>query len=275
MHASNSTASQRHLALMTLIGLTALAAAQGHAQPSMALIEACNAVPQEAKRLECLKAAMNTAPQTAAPNANEPLRKAFAEIQSSLEVGISYNNYQTALLELAKAVAAFKEGPAGDAAKKLATEALEAYKDAGTFWERAISFYARSDNNLAFGGGLPVGLTGMDWLVSKYSLQTVRSDLLGLHAGLPVAGTRSRLWEIAASKASSAVSPQPQTKNAEDQHTEDINLVEVAAKERGCSDAPKAISAGRVSDANEYTVACSNGLQQTYSCQFNICSLAR
>lgn len=275
MPTSNSTAIRRPIALMTIVGVTALAAVQGRTQTSMALIEACNAVPQEAKRLECLKAAMNTAPQTAAPNANDSLRKAFADIQSSLDVGISYNNYQTALLELAKAVAAFKEGPAGDAAKNLATEALEAYKDAGTFWERAISFYARSDNNLAFGGGLPVGLTGMDWLVSKYSLQTVRSDLLGLHAGLPVAGTRSRLWEIAASKASSAVSPQPQTKNAEDQHTEEITLVEAAAKERGCNDTPKAISAGRVSDANEYIVACSNGLQQTYSCQFNICSLAR
>lgn len=259
---------------MTLVGATALAAVQGHAQPSMVLIEACNAITEEAKRLECLKAAVGTA-SSAAPNANEPLKKAFADIQSSVDVGISYNNYQTALLDLAKAVAAFKVSPGDDAAKKLASEALDAYKDAGTFWERAISFYARSDNNLAYGGGLPVGLTGMDWLVSKYSLPTVRSDLLGLHSGLPVAGTRSRLWEIAASKASSAVSPQPQAKSAEDQQAEEIKLVEAAAKARSCNDTPKAISAGKVADANEYTVACSNGQRQTYSCQFNICSLAR
>lgn len=274
MLASNSTASRGHLVVMTLVGVTALAAVQGHAQPSMVLIEACNAVPEEAKRLECLKAAVNNA-SSAAPNANEHLKKAFADIRSSLDVGISYNNYQTALLDLAKAVAAFKASSRDDAAKKLASEALDAYKDAGTFWERAISFYARSDNNVAYGGGLPVGLTGMDWLVSKYSLQTVRSDLLGLHSGLPVAGTRSRLWEIAASKASSAVSPQPQAKSAEDQEAEEIKLVEAAAKTRGCNDAPRAISAGKVADANEYTVACSNGHQQTYSCQFNICSLAR
>lgn len=198
----------------------------------MALIEACNAVPEEAKRLECLKAAMNAAPR-AMPNASEPLRKAFADIQSSLDVGISYNNYQKALLDLAKAVAAFKESTGDDAAKKQASEALEAYKDAGTFWASAISFYARSDNNLAYGGGLPVGLTGMDWLISKYSLPTVRSDLLGLHTGLPVAGTRSRLWEIAANRANSAVSHQPQARSVEDQHAEEIKLKEEAAAAAG------------------------------------------
>lgn len=270
MPTTNSTASRRSLVLITIVGAIALAAAQGRAQPSMALIEACNAVPQEAKRLECLKAAMNTA-----PNANEPLRKAFADIKSSLDVGISYNNYQTALLDLAKAVAAFKESQADDAAKKLATEALGAYKDAGTFWEQAISFYARSDNSLAYGGGLPVGLTGMDWLVWKYSLPTARSDLLGLHTGLPVAATRSRIWEIAEDKATRSLAPQPPAKSAEDQQATEARIVEEAAKSRGCHDTPRATHVGKAAEANEYTVACGNGQQQTYSCQFNICSLAR
>lgn len=173
------------------------------AQTPAVLIEACNSMQDSAKRLECLKAAMEGSQAPAKKDLMEPVRRAFSNMQSSLDVGVSYNNYQLAILDLARSVSAFKQdaGPGGAESARHFDAALETYSDAGTFWERSISFYARRDNAIAYGGGLPVELNGLDWLVSKYDLTTSRSDLFGLHRGLPVQQTRATLWSIARERA--------------------------------------------------------------------------
>lgn len=157
------------------------------------------------KRLECLKAAFDVSPkkQLGHEAAADSLKRAFAGMQASINVGISYNNYQTTLLDLAKAVATYKQdaGQEGIERSRLFDAALEAYGDAGTFWERSISFYARRGNDIAYSGGMPVSLNGLDWLVNKYNLPTTKSDFWGLERGLPVQTTRAAIWRIASKKA--------------------------------------------------------------------------
>lgn len=195
------------------ISLSAAASAQTPA----VLIEACNAIADSSKRLECLKAAMGAGGASAQPQP-QPLpivMRAFSNMEASLNAGISYNNYQLAVLDLAKAVAAFKQdsGESGAAAAKLFEAAVEAYSDAGTFWERSISFYARRGNDLAYAGGLPVSMNGLDWLVAKYSLPTAKADIWGIERGLPVQSSRSEIWRVAkqkASQAQAAASPKKQ-----------------------------------------------------------------
>lgn len=133
----------------------------------------------------------------------EAVEKAFTRMRSSLDIGLSYNNYQVALLELAQSVAELKRTASNlsPASGDLLSKALEAYADAGTFWHKSIEFYAKRDNNLSYGGGLPVQLTGLEWLVGKYNLATAKSDLFGFYVGLPVQTTQSTLWQVAANLA--------------------------------------------------------------------------
>lgn len=188
-------------ALMPLFA--ALFAGHLHAQTPSVLIEACNAVQDSVKRLECLKAAMGVTPAKPPSAELDTVMRAFSNMQASLNIGISYNNYQLALLDLAKAVATYKQeaGDKGAAAGKLFDSALEAYRDAGTFWEHYISFYARRGNDIAYSGGLPVNLNGLDWLVGRYNLPTTKSDIWGIERGLPVETTRAELWRVAKARA--------------------------------------------------------------------------
>lgn len=174
----------------------AAAAQQGQNQQSV-LIAACNAIEDSAKRLECLNAAMaKPVPQV---DRTEAVERAFAAFQSNLEVGISYNNYQVALLELGRELTMFERSAATGDAPGVAKlrEALETYKDAGTFWEAAIRFYARRDNGISYGGGLPMNMVGLGWMLSKYNLPTRNSDIWGINVGVPTDLGRSMLWKKA------------------------------------------------------------------------------
>ncbi len=177
-----------------------------NAQAPVVLIEACNSIADADKRLECLKAAMGAGGANAQAQPLNAVTRAFSGMEASLNAGISYNNYQLAVLDLAKAVAAFKQdsGEAGAEPARLFESAVEAYSDAGTFWERSISFYARRGNDLAYAGGLPVSMNSLEWLVAKYSLSTEKADIWGIERGLPVQSTRSEIWRFAKMKAAQA-----------------------------------------------------------------------
>ena len=179
-----------------------------YSQTSSVLIEACNALENSERRLACFKAAINvdngkiqdSNTKTIAIQAAE---KAFTRMQSNLDIGISLNNFQTALLELASPLAELKRVGGSELSAEgiaLLDQALQAYSDSAKFWQTSINFYAQRDNKLSYFRGLPIGLTGMEWLVSKYQLSTVNADLLGLHRGVHVDSTRSKLWAIASDK---------------------------------------------------------------------------
>lgn len=261
------------------------------AQPSDVLLEACNAMQDAAKRLECLKAAVgSSAMSQASSKALENVRRAFGDMNSSLDIGISYRDYQSAILDLSKAVGAYKrEAVSADQKRvRLLDEALEIYSDARIFWEKSIGFYARRDNNLSYAGGLPVGLNGLDWLVSKYQLSTSRADLLGFHAGLPVSTTRSQLWKLAQAKAEAALSEQEKTPSVEHMNREILDqlwlpyemgnassenmAVEKIAKGSACTKTPMlGRSDFSTARGRQYSWLCDDGSALHVLCSLAIC----
>lgn len=137
------------------------------AQIPEALLEACNAVQDPAKRLECLKQASGRFFPAAAASTNasdDALRRTFIGLQGSLDSGISLINYQTAVNDIAREMAIYERDAPASASIGLSKlkDALDTYTDAGRFWSEAISFYARRDNGVVYFGGLPVRQVGLE-----------------------------------------------------------------------------------------------------------------
>lgn len=255
------------------------------AQPALVLLEACNAIGDSAKRMECLKAAVGTAAGTARQAdrrqaAVDALKKAFGNMQAGLDIGTSYNNYQVAMLDLAKAVAAFRQDAGEFAAPAMAplNASLEAYRDAAVFWERSIGFYAQRDHSLSYAGGLPVGLTGMEWLVRKYGLATVRADLLGFHSGLHVIDTRTTLWAYAGSKYNEALQalapPAPPAEVDPSLDAPTRSAVEFLAKAADCRPQSILPSGNGAPVAKEWAVRCTSGKVLAIQCDSGVCKVS-
>lgn len=132
--------------------------------------------------------------------------RAFTTIGASIGAGLSYVQYGPLIQAAATELALVEPEARTDAAKSAIAQfeiAIDAYKDAATWWERDISFYSRRDNHLAYAGGLPYSQVGLDNLVGKWSLPTRNSDLLGFHRGVPRAVALQTMWG-AASRAAEA-----------------------------------------------------------------------
>lgn len=253
------------------------------AQAPTVLIEACNSIGEQERRLECLKAAMGAGSTTAQAQPLAVVSRAFSGMEASLNAGISYNNYQIAILDLAKAVSAFKQdAPSLGEAGTLFDAAVEAYSDAGTFWARSIEFYARRDNNLAYGGGLPVSMNGLDWLVSKYSLSTVKADIWGIERGLPVQSTRAELWRIAKQKTAmgvAAADPARQNASADslrfNYQSSDYDAERTAAKKIAvgslCSADPLLAVVEDSASRKEFRARCDSGQSLRVVCEEGLC----
>lgn len=168
------------------------------------LLEACNAIQESDKRLECLKAAVGTA----RPNAPyDAVVRAFVGLRGNLESGISLNAYQAVLNELSRELAVFSREAGDDAKPAVAKlqEALDTYTDAATFWGAAIRFYARRDNGIAYGGGLPMQMVGLGWMISKHDLPTRKSDIWGINVGVPTDLGQSTMWAKANARAEEGI----------------------------------------------------------------------
>lgn len=251
-----------------------LVAGPAIAQAPLVLIEACNAILEADKRLECLKAAMGSNAAAAKPQAIDAISGAFAAMQASIGVGISYSNYQVAMLDLAKALAAYKQevGEAGRESAKFFDAAVEAYSDVGVFWERSIAFYARRSNEVTYSGGLPVSMNGLEWLVAKYSLGTVKSDILGIERGLPVQMTRAQIWVIAKQKADEAmrVARLPSAKSGSPPDTE-MQAVHMLVKTQQCREYPVAEKNETEGTSTLYSAVCTDGRKLKISCSAGAC----
>lgn len=171
------------------------------------LLEACNSIVEQSKRLECLKAIPQGEHKAIADNRAEVAR-AFNDLQSILDAGTSFNSYSSQLETTVKALGNFKSKAKSEEdqkTSKLLGEAIEAYKDAQLFWQRDISWYARSSNKTSYAGGLPIEYTGTAYLVQKYNLYTQKSDIWGLSTGLPRAETLKSIWQAAGTKVKAAI----------------------------------------------------------------------
>lgn len=131
----------------------------------------------------------------------EPANRAATAIKAATDVGVNYNQYGQYIQQLATELAIVgKDANTENERNAIRSfeSAIEAYKDAGAFWETCIRFYSHRDNNMAYGWGLPLGLTRMEWFASKYNISTHKADLLGFHAGITQAEGLSAAWGTAA-----------------------------------------------------------------------------
>ncbi|MEJ5149804.1 hypothetical protein [Comamonas sp. MYb396] len=171
------------------------------------LLEACNNIAESAKRLECFKA-IQPSERSPASGAKAEVVRAFTDLKSILNAGTSYNSYSTQLESTVKALGNYKASAQSDDDKRIAAqlqESIDAHKDAQLFWQRDISWYARSSNSTAYPGGLPIEYTGTAYLVPKYGLRTQKSDFWGISTGLPRAQTLRAIWKFADDKANAAL----------------------------------------------------------------------
>lgn len=108
-----------------------------------ALLEACNALPDPAKRLQCFKQAAGAPAITVAPES--ALLDSFAALDGQINQGISLVNYNQAILVPAKELALFeRNNPAADQRAIGAFKAaLMAYNNASRFWKASISASVR------------------------------------------------------------------------------------------------------------------------------------
>lgn len=177
-----------------IAGLLALSPLAAFAQPAV-LLEACNAIQDSAKRLECLKAAAG--PAATQPAAHEAVVRAFVGLDGALSSGMTIASYQAAVQDLARELALFKRDapPAAAPAIERLGKSLDVYGDAATFWAEAIRFYSRRGNDLSYGGGLPVGMVGLGWMLTKYGMiPKAHADMLGINVGIPVDAGRRYMW---------------------------------------------------------------------------------
>ena len=179
------------LAVALLVAVGAI-----NAEVPAVLLEACNALQDSAKRLVCLKAAVGDVKRKPT---HEAVSRAFIGFQGTLASGMSLRSYQAGVQDLARELAIYRSEAPPEAATGLVMlqSALETYSDAGTFWDAAISFYARRDNGIAYSGGLPMQMVGLEWMLRKYALPTRKSDIWGINVGVPPDAGRQFLWERA------------------------------------------------------------------------------
>jgi len=172
----------------------ALVPAGARAQPVLELIEACNPIPDAARRLQCLRNAVAQAQQ--AEGADAAIENGFRALQWQIQAGVGPEDYAQAVGRLERQLARYAaEAPS---LKKAGTarlqQALAAYKDADLFWRTANQFYARRENAVAYFGGVPMDQVGLGWMVQKYRLPTRSADLLGLYTGVPAERGRAAIW---------------------------------------------------------------------------------
>lgn len=171
-------------------------------QPT-ALLEACNAVEDKEKRLECFKELSSVSRQPAAANTNDTSRiaNAFSAVAGAVSSGVSFNNYTSLLLEPARELEIFKQTkPAPDQRIiDLYNESLIAYKDAERVWYASI--YKSEDGGLFVGKVLDPRRAGLVDLVAKYNLPTT-SVLLSIN--LPSDLALNIIWTQAKLKAQEA-----------------------------------------------------------------------
>lgn len=185
-----------------LLGLVIAATSCISLAQSSLLLEACNNIPDTKKRLLCLQELIKLAPknalatppqvpmpapvplpadspvtpaysvtQQAAPNTTA-IKRLFVSMQAAVKAGLSLNQYQSLVLELAKEIAIFKsENPSASPKGVDRLEmALRAYQDGETIWHAKI--FDSIDGGLFVGRILPVESNNFEGLIRRYGLPT-------------------------------------------------------------------------------------------------------
>jgi hypothetical protein len=127
-----------YAALAIALGL--MVAELSYAQ-SAVLLEACNAIKDADKRLECLREAVKTGKdEVAKDNKSEKrLVGVIIALNTAIDSTVNFRQFQQLRLELAKELGMYKSDQGHDqTAAALISDALTAYTDAETLWSVAI-----------------------------------------------------------------------------------------------------------------------------------------
>lgn len=253
-----------------------------NAQPR-ALLEACNAVDDKAKRMECLEQLMQLQGTTSSSPQATTLKRAksaFAAIASTVQSGVSFNNYSVLIMDPAKELGVLRqEAPTLDPLvfEKLQA-AVAAYNDAASVWRASI--YQSQDGGF-IGRVLNPERTGLMPIVNKYGLYTT-TVLFNTH--LPADAAVGKIWRYAEMTATEAFdiaegTPRPKLEPAgalptvaSPPSTEEESTVERSARDSGCNTHPVAAKTGVKDGQTEYAVYCSKGNTQIYRCSSGSCT---
>ena len=168
-----------------------------------ALLEACNAIDDRAKRLACMQE-LTSIKGSGSSDAAEALRRvkdAFAGIAGAVNAGVSFNNYRSMIVDPARALGVFKQQNPN--ASKEALDSLDAsvaaYNDAERLWRASI--YESQDAGILFGQILNYEQSGLTDVVKKYGLPTttvLMNPHVSANQALPI------IWRYADQTAQSA-----------------------------------------------------------------------
>lgn len=182
-----------------IAALLVLTCLTSDAQVPLILAEACSLLDSAARRSECLRVAAGTGtPPTAQPaeQAWQAVERAFIGLDGTIAAGaLSHSSYQATLVDVTKEVALFEHrAPDRLEQARLLAASLDAHQDALRFWGESIRFYSRRDNALAYAGGLPMKMLGLEWMIGKYSLPTQKSDIWGINQGVERGAGLRAIW---------------------------------------------------------------------------------
>lgn len=167
-----------------------------------ALLEACNAIDDKTKRMECLEQLMQLQGATSKSNVSSSqvpaLKRAksvFAAVASTVQSGVSFNNYSQLIMEPAKELGVLRQE--ASTLDPLVFEKLQsavtAYNDAASVWRASI--YQSQDGGF-MGRVLNPERTGLVPIVNKYGLYTT-TVLFNQH--LPADAAVAKIWHFAES----------------------------------------------------------------------------
>lgn len=166
------------------------------------LLEACAAMADAGKRADCFEA-LARMPIDSKPSQQsvdfQGVNRAATALLSAIDVGVSYRDYGTYVQQLATEVALLKQRAKSNNELAAVSEfegALDAYRDAASWWETSIRFYARRDNETAYAWGLPIDMVGAGILANRYSMPVGKADLLGFHRGVPHLTGLQTIWRV-------------------------------------------------------------------------------
>lgn len=249
---------------------------------SIVLLEACNSIENNDKRLICLKELSSFQGKKSDKDSSlRTLKNTFYSIEGAVKTGISYNDYKTLILEPAKEVSIFQRenSEVSKEVFSLLDQAVAAYNDAEIIWRAHI--YKSQDAGF-LGKILNYNTLELSGIVYKYNLPT-RDILLSKH--LPIDSALPIIWKHAENYVNAAFEIiegkrketfyEP-TKPAQVRaSTEEEILIEKTAIEMKCNTHPVAAQTASKDDYLEYSVYCSSGKSLIFRCTIGICNIVQ
>lgn len=206
------------------VALILLFSATVHAQAAKILIEACNSIQNQEKRLECMMAAMKSASDNVSQvERNSPSSKSSDEMQmvndkaeksrkkysglirastaliASIESGVTFAQYQLLVQSLVVETAVGKKESAEANEIRALNHfelAVDAFKDAEVFWKNEFQIFHNYNTGVSEKNEfVPIETVEFAFLVNKWKIPTGKTGLHGTTVVMPRGLAINTLWK--------------------------------------------------------------------------------